>query len=105
MYKSTKLTHHSEKIKMKLFALFAAFTSALPAYNEISDLAAAPNATEAIKAIESKMAALIQKQDDLNMRHQEVSLIFPFFFSTIVLVQSKRYRRKLHWIQLGRVGF
>ena len=59
---------------MKLFGLFVGFSSALPAYNEVADLAAAPNATEAVKEIEQKMADLLQKQDDLNLRHQEVKL-------------------------------
>ena len=39
---------------MKLFGLIVAFSSALPAYNEVADLAAAPNATEAVKEIEEK---------------------------------------------------
>lgn len=58
---------------MKLFALFAALTKALPSYNEVADLAAAPNATEAVKIIEERMADLLEKQDELNMRHQEVN--------------------------------
>ena len=83
MYKKQETNQSFKKAKMKLFALFAALTKALPAYNEVADLAAAPNATEAIKVIEERMADLLQQQDELNLRHQEVTLKIYFLFNNV----------------------
>ena len=60
---------------MKIFAFFVGFTSALPAYTEVAELAAQPNATEAVKEIESRMEDVLQKQNDLNQRQEEVSFV------------------------------
>ena len=60
---------------MKIFAFFAGFTCALPAYTEVAELAAQPNATEAVKEIESRMEDVLQKQNELNQRQSEVSFL------------------------------